>query len=70
MDWGLLTITRKGRIIPRQRQRMALPIYCYVFAAILNFILRFSSDGQKAPIHYYIPLKMEKKRETREKERE
>ena len=59
MDWGLLTITRKGRIIPRQRQRMALPIYCYVFAAILNFILRFSWAANRIPqvSHIYIILR-------------
>ena len=49
MDWGLFTITRKGRIIPRTRQRMSLPLYLYIFAAIINLILRFSWAANRIP---------------------
>ena len=49
MDWGIFTITRKGRIIPRSRQRMSLPLYLYIFAAIINLILRFSWAANRIP---------------------
>lgn len=40
MDWGLLTFTRDGRILHRQRTVLPWPIY--VLAVLLNICLRFS----------------------------
>lgn len=40
MDWGLLTFTRDGRVL--RRQRLYLPVISYVLLVVVNFILRFS----------------------------
>ena len=47
MDWGLITITRDGRIY--RRQRALLPWYAYLFAMIINFVLRFSWTVNRIP---------------------
>ena len=47
MDWGLVTFTRKGRIV--LRPRMALPVYCYFIAAAVNLLLRFSWAANRIP---------------------
>lgn len=40
MDWGLLTFTRNGRVL--RRQRTFYPVFVYVMAVVINLILRFS----------------------------
>lgn len=40
MDWGLLTFTRDGRVL--RRQRLYLPVISYVLLVVVNFVLRFS----------------------------
>lgn len=40
MDWGLLTFTRDGRVL--RRQRLYLPLISYVLLVAVNFVLRFS----------------------------
>jgi hypothetical protein len=40
MDWGLLTFTRDGRVL--RRQRLYLPWFTYVCIVLINFVLRFS----------------------------
>ena len=47
MDWGFFTFTRTGRVIPRQR--MMLPLYCYILAAMVNLVLRFSWAANRIP---------------------
>ncbi len=47
MDWGLITIHRDFRVT--RRQRALYPWYTYVFAVIINFILRFSWTVNRLP---------------------
>jgi hypothetical protein len=47
MDWGLITLTRHGKFIPRQR--MMMPVYWYILAAALNLVLRFSWAANRIP---------------------
>jgi hypothetical protein len=47
MDWGLLTFTRDGRIL--RRQRLYFPMITYLFAIFINFIFRFSWAINRVP---------------------
>jgi len=47
MDWGLMTITREGKIL--RRQRTYYPIPFYILAVILNLCLRFSWTMNRLP---------------------
>jgi myo-inositol-1(or 4)-monophosphatase len=47
MDWGLLTFTRDGRVL--RRQRLHLPLFTYFFLVIINFVLRFSWFVNRLP---------------------
>jgi hypothetical protein len=47
MDWGLISFTRTFRVIPRQR--MMLPTICYILAAAVNLVLRFSWAANRIP---------------------
>jgi hypothetical protein len=40
MDWGLISLHRDWRIT--RRHRTSFPWYVYLFAVMLNFMLRFS----------------------------
>lgn len=47
MDWGLLTFTRDGRVL--RRQRLHLPLFTYFLLVIINFVLRFSWFVNRLP---------------------
>lgn len=47
MDWGLLTFYRDGRIL--RRQRVLFPLPTYIFAVVINLLLRFSWTVNRIP---------------------
>lgn len=47
MDWGLITFTRDGKVL--RRQRMYFPIVFYFLAVVINFMLRFSWTIHRLP---------------------
>lgn len=47
MDWGLITFTRTGGVYGRKRTMY--PWYTYVFAVIINLVMRFSWAANRIP---------------------
>ena len=47
MDWGLLTFSRDGRAVIRQR--CLWPVFPYFVAMIVNLVLRFSWTANRIP---------------------